>query len=179
MKSVEEFLVHYHRQRRWTRNLVGAIPEEHFDWRPSPTSFSCGDLVRHLMQAEIFWSRLLVKSAASEAFDPFGLEGDAEQRMQIFRRPNLESAANPAYGTSFGEALARWSDIERRTDENLRQIPDRALHAVEAQHPLTLVRAPLWELMLLMIEHEAHHRGQLSAYLKMLGVPQPAAAIGS
>ncbi len=178
MNSVAEFLAHFHRQRRWTRNLVGAIPEAHFDWRPSPASFSCGDLVRHLMQAEIFWSRLLVAAAAREPFDPFGLEGDAEQRMQIFRRPNLESAANPAYGTSVAAPLERWSEIEQRTDENLRQIPDRALHTVEAEHPLTLVYAPLWELMLLMIEHEAHHRGQLSAYLKMLGVPQPAAAIG-
>jgi uncharacterized damage-inducible protein DinB len=179
MRTVDDFLTHFHRQRRWTRNLVAAIPEEHFDWRPSPQSFSCGDLVRHLMQTEIFFSRLLAKAAAGELLDPFGLEGDAEQRMRAFRRPNLESAGNPAYGTSFASALERWADIERRTDENLRQIPDRALHGVEAEHPLTLLRAPLWEVMLVMTEHEAHHRGQLSAYLKVLGVPQPAAAIGA
>lgn len=179
MNTVAEFLVHFHRQRRWTRGLIAAIPEEHFDWRPAPETFSCGDLVRHLMQTEIFWSRLLVKAAAGELLDPWGLEGDAEQRLRTFRRPNLESAGNPAFGTSFAAALTRWAEIEQRTDENLRQIPDRALHGVEVEHPLTLLRAPLWEFMLVMVEHEAHHRGQLSGYLKVLGVPQPAAVIGA
>ncbi len=179
MRTVSDFLTHFQRQRRWTRNLVAAIPDEHFDWRPNPEAFSCGDLVRHLMQSEIFWARLISKAASGEMLDPWGLPGDAEQRMTAFRQRNLETAGNPAYGTSFATALARWSEIERRTEEVLRQIPDEALQRVEAEHPLTVLRAPLWEFLLMMVEHEAHHRGQLSAYLKVIGVPQPASAVGA
>ena len=45
--------------------------------------------------------------------------------------------------------------------------------AVEVVHPLMDLRLPLWEMLLTMVGHEIHHRGQLSAYLKMLGVEQP------
>ncbi len=34
-------------------------------------------------------------------------------------------------------------------------------------------------MLLVMLEHEAHHRGQLTAYLKMLEVDQPAAVIAT
>jgi uncharacterized damage-inducible protein DinB len=34
-------------------------------------------------------------------------------------------------------------------------------------------------MLLVMVEHEGHHRGQLTAYLKMLGVDQPAAVVGT
>jgi uncharacterized damage-inducible protein DinB len=179
MKTMAEFLGHYRRQRRWTRALVAAVPAEHFDWTPGAGAFSCGDLVRHLMQAEIFWCRLLVGAAEGKALDPFGLEGSAEERMQGLRGRNLDSSHAEKYGRTSQECLALWSEIEERTCRDLESLPDNALHDVQAAHPVTLLRAPLWQMLLIMVEHEAHHRGQLSAYLKMIGVEQPAAIIGT
>ncbi len=43
MKTIQEFLQHYGRQRGWTRTIVAAVPEEHFDWSPADTAFSCGE----------------------------------------------------------------------------------------------------------------------------------------
>jgi len=39
--------------------------------------------------------------------------------------------------------------------------------------------APLVDMIWFMASHEVHHRGQLSAYAKMLGVPQPPIYVGS
>jgi len=179
MITLADFLDHFRRQRRWTLSVVGAIPSRHFDWAPAKGAFSCGDLVRHLMQAEIFWCRLLTAAAAGESLDPFGLEGAAEERMQSFRGRNLESSHNTDYGASAAECVERWSKIQQRTETELGALPDSALVDVVIDHPLTRLEAPLWEGLLVMIEHEAHHRGQLSAYLKMLEVEQPAAAIAT
>jgi uncharacterized damage-inducible protein DinB len=33
--------------------------------------------------------------------------------------------------------------------------------------------APLFDMIWYMASHDVHHRGQLSAYAKILGLPQP------
>ena len=179
MRTMADFLEHFERQRRWTLSLVEVIPSEHFNWAPAEDAFSCGDLVRHLMQAEVFWSRLLTTAAQGEAFDPFGFQGSAQERLEGFRQPNLEASHQGKLGESVEECLARWEEIEQRTRRDFAALPDSALQEVLVRHPLTKVESPLWRMLLLMLEHEAHHRGQLSAYLKMLGVEQPAAAIAT
>jgi len=179
MRTMADFLDHFSRQHRWTVALVEAIPDEHFDWAPAEGAFSCGDLVRHSMQAEIFWSRLLTSAAGGETFDPFGLDGSAQERLEEFRQPNLEASRQASVGGSVSECLTRWAEIRQRTRRGFGELPDSALVEVTVKHPLTRVEAPLWRMLLLMVEHEAHHRGQLSAYLKMLGVEQPAAAIAT
>ena len=174
MLTSEELLQHYRRQRRWTRALVAAIPEEYFPWRPAPDAFGCGDLVRHLMQSEIFWNRLLCRAARGEPYDPFGLPGGPEERLEALRQPNLQSSRDEKYGASFAGCLERWAEIQKRTEHDLAALEDAWLGRL-ATHPLTGLEAAVWEMALVMLAHEGHHRGQLSAYLKMLGVPQPAA----
>jgi uncharacterized damage-inducible protein DinB len=176
MKTASDFLDYYRRQRSWTRSLVAAVPEEHFGWRPADSSFSCGELVRHLIQSEEFWRKLVLEAVEGRAFDPFGLTGDGRERMAAFRQSNLEGAARGARrGSTFAECLEVWLPVQARTEEELARLTPEQLAAVEVDHPLLALRLPLWEALLMMVGHEVHHRGQLSAYLKMLGVEQPAA----
>lgn len=182
MRTTADFLDFYRKQRRWTLDLVASIPEEHFDWRPSAESFSCGDLVRHLMQAEIFWTRLLTRMARGEdvALDDLGVGtgNDPEERMAAFRRHNLDSSHEARYGENVETVLTRWREIQARTEKELAAIPDAALFETSGRHPLTRFEGPLWQFLLFYLEHESHHRGQLSAYLKTIGAAQPAAAFG-
>jgi uncharacterized damage-inducible protein DinB len=175
MRTIEDCLDYYRRQRSWTRSLVAAVPEEHFGWRPSESSFSCGELVRHLIQSEEFWRKLNLEAVEGKPFDPFGLAGDGRERMTAFRRSNLEAAGRAVRrGATFAECLEIWTPIQARTEAELARITPEQLAAVEVDHPLLAQRFPLWEALLIMVGHEVHHRGQLSAYLKMLGVEQPA-----
>jgi uncharacterized damage-inducible protein DinB len=175
MRTIEEFLSYFRRQRSWTHTLVSAVPEEHFGWRPNPGAFSCGGLVRHCIQSELFFRRLATEAVAGRPLDPFGLSGDAAERMTAFRRPNLEASGGDRFGTSFAEMLAQWTGVQAQTEEHFARITPEQLAGVEADHPLLAIRLPLWELLLIMVGHEVHHRGQLSAYLKTLCVEQPAA----
>jgi uncharacterized damage-inducible protein DinB len=173
MRSIQELRAHYRRQRVWTRTLAAAIPAEHAEWAPSAADFSCIGLVRHLMASEVFWRRLLVAATRGEVYDPFQLPGTPVERLAAFREPNVRSSRGDKHGRTVEECLERWLPIQRETEEALGAITPEQLDSVEVYHPLAGLRAPLWELFLVMIAHEGHHRGQLSAYLKILGVRQP------
>jgi uncharacterized damage-inducible protein DinB len=176
MRTIEDFLSHFRRQRSWTRRLVAAIPEERFSWSPSSAgieAFGFGELVRHLIQSEIFWSRMFVEAAAGRVYDPFELSGGATERMTAFRPRNLQSSRSPKFGSTFAECLESWSQVQARTEEELSRFTPEQLQTVVVDHPLIRMRAPLWEMLLTMVDHEVHHRGQLSGYLKTLGIAQP------
>jgi len=175
MHDIDAFLTHYRRQRRWTVRLVEAVPEEYFDWAPAPEDFSFGGLVRHIIQSEIFWTRLLVRGARGERYDPFetipGAPGTA--RIEAFRESNVSSSRQDRLGATFAACLESWQGIQARTEAELGALTPEHFE-VEIEHPLTGIRAPLWEMLVILLEHEAHHRGQISACLKVLGLPQPA-----
>jgi uncharacterized damage-inducible protein DinB len=175
MRTIEDFLGFFHRQRSWTRSLIAVIPEERFDWRPADSAFSCGELVRHFVQSEAVWRKIIVEAATGGSFDPFGLAGDGKARMAAFRASNLASAAGGKQGNSFAECLKAWLPVQARTEEAFAAITPEQLAGAEVDHPLLAIRLPLWEALLTMVGHEVHHRGQLSAYLKMIGIEQPAA----
>jgi uncharacterized damage-inducible protein DinB len=167
-------LDHFRSQRRWTRELVAAMPDEHFDWTPGDGAFSAGQLVRHLMQAEVFWRRMLERALAGETYDPFAFAEDpGADRMRTFRAPNLQYSADPRLGSSFAALLDAWEGIQADTEGLIAGLTEDQLAGIRLRHPLTGFEGTLHELLLVMLEHEAHHRGQLSAYMKVLGVEQP------
>ena len=173
MPDPTELLAHFRRQRRWTRDLVAAVGEEHFDWSPGEGCFSCGQLVRHLIQAEVYWRRLLAAAVEGRAYDPFDIGGTLDERMRRFRAPNLRASADPKLGTTFAECLDSWTSVQGATEELIAGLTPGQLSEVRVRHSLTGLESHLGELLLVMFEHEAHHRGQLSAYMKMLGIEQP------
>ena len=160
-------------ERAWTRQLVAAFPESTFGWRPAPDAFSCGELVIHLIQAERFWRRLLVEAAAGRPYDPFGLQGSAEERYAAFREPNFRSAGGPRHPTTFAACLERWAAEQAETEAAFAAFTAEQLATATVHHPVAGIVAPLGEFFWFMTSHEVHHRGQLSAYAKMLGLPQP------
>lgn len=173
MQTIEEFLTHFRRQRGWTLKLVRAVPEDRFDWAPQADAFSCGPLVRHLIQSESFWRKLIVTAARGEAFDPFGFTGSGEERMIALRPHNLRATSSSKLGSTFAELIATWAEVQAHTETEFATLTPAQLREVMVEHPLARLRLPIWEMLMVFMEHEAHHRGQLSAYLKVLGVPQP------
>lgn len=173
MRSIEEFLAHFRRQHAWTRRLIAAIPEARFDWAPAPREFTLGGLVRHLIQSEVYWRRMLLAARRGEVLDPFRLVGSGSERLIAFRGKNLESSVNPRYGSTFAECLAAWSGVRAETEREFAAFSPDEIAGLEVYHPLADLRTPLWEMLWTLVEHETHHRGQISAYLKVLGVPQP------
>jgi hypothetical protein len=52
IQDVASFISYFESIRRRTLNYIHAIPLEQFEWRPTPTELTCGDLVRHIAAAD-------------------------------------------------------------------------------------------------------------------------------
>jgi uncharacterized damage-inducible protein DinB len=166
-------------ERGWTRRLVAAFPESAFGWRPATDAFACGELVVHVIQSERFWRRMLVEAAAGRRYDPFALAGSVEERYAAFREPNLVSTRGAGQPTTFAACLARLADEQAKTEAAFSSFTPGQLSDVIVHHPIAGLVAPLGDMIWFMASHEVHHRGQLSAYAKMLGIPQPPIYVGA
>ena len=139
---------------RLTRRVFARAPEASFGWQPHPKSMTLGHLAAHL-------SRLL--DGITQALQTEGLDLVARQASFV---PASKAAALlaqfDAYAAEAQAALADSDDDALAVAWALR----RGDHLIMTQPRAGMVRH--------LISHMAHHRGQLSVYLRLLDVPVPA-----
>jgi uncharacterized damage-inducible protein DinB len=148
IRSVARFLEYWDSFRGRTRRVIACIPPGRIEWTHQPGKFSFGDLVRHLATIERYMYAETVSGRPS-AYPGCGRElaDGYEAVVGYFDRLGGESRAIFA------------------------ALPDTALDQKcrsPAGTPITT-----WKWMRSMVEHEAHHRGQLYLMLGMLDVDTP------
>lgn len=148
MTDIASFLQHLDSVHGRTRRIVELIPPDQLEWAPAAGKFTCGDIARHLANIERF------------------MYGET-----VSGRPSAYRGHDRGFADGF-DAVLRYYD---------RQHADaRAIFAAltpgqwngkcqtPAGTPITT-----WKWLRAMVEHEAHHRGQLYLMLGMLGVRTP------
>jgi uncharacterized damage-inducible protein DinB len=146
--SPEEFLSYLGSVHGRTARVIAAIPRDDFDWAPSPGRFSFADQIRHLANIERW------------------MYGETVQgRPSRYRGHGKELADGP-------DAVL---DHYERLHADALRIFDAIPAAAYGEKVLTPAGTPitLWKWLRAMIEHEAHHRGQLYYMLGMRGVATP------
>ena len=148
MTNPDEFLPYLASVHRRTEHVIAAIPRADFDWAPTPGQFTFADQIRHLANIERWMYGETIKGRPS--------------RYQ-------------GHGKHFADGPVAVLDYYKRLhEESLRifaSIPAEAYHAkvaTPAGVPITL-----WKWLRAMIEHEAHHRGQIYYMLGMRDVKTP------
>ena len=142
------FLDYHARVHERTVRVIDCIPRSDLDWSPGPGRFSFGDMVRHLAGIE----RYMYAEAA-------------------VGRPNRYPGHGPDLADGYDEVRAYYN---RLYDES-REIFS-SLSAERFQERVTTPAGSsitLWKWLRAMLEHEAHHRGQLYMMLGLRGVPTP------
>lgn len=131
-----------------TRRVVACISAEALEWTPAPGRWSAGDQVRHLAGVERWMYGETVSGRPSR------YAGHARDLA------DGTSAVLDYYDELHAEARALFAAIT----------PDQWTGKVmtPADTPITT-----WKWLRAMVEHEAHHRGQLYFTLGLLGVPTP------
>ncbi len=143
-----QFLDYWDSVRARTKRVAACIPASELEWTPAPGRWSFGDLLRHL--------------------------GGIERGMYA----ETVAGRPPAYA-GHGRELAEGSDavaayLDRCHAEAMaifRQITPEQWNGkclTPAGTPITT-----WKWLRAMVEHEAHHRGQLYLMLGLLGVATP------
>ena len=152
MSKIEAFIQELAQEAQTTRRVLERVPGDRLEWKPNPKSMSLGQLALHVATIPGNVSGILRQS-------PFS--------MPQFTQPGATSSAEliPALEQSVATA-----------NENLRAIGDSGLdnlwRLVVAEKDVMV--APVGGMVRsIMLNHWYHHRGQLSVYLRELGVPLP------
>ena len=139
-------------EARTTRRVLERVPDGLLAWRPHPTSRTLGELAMHVA---------VVPGAIAE----LASRSPAEVPQFEDPRPSAASELVPALDRSIANAkklLSGMDDTALKATWRLMQ-GDREL--------LSLPRIAF--LRSTMLNHWYHHRGQLSVYLRQLGIPVP------
>jgi hypothetical protein len=156
MNLIEFFTAQLEREMAISRRVLGKVPEGKRDWKPHEKSMALGYLAT-LVATMPSWVAMAIRQDELDLNPPGG---------GGYQAPTWKSTA---------DLLALQDDCERRarealrgTDEAFLATPWKLLVAgnVVLENPRHVVIADT-------LTHLAHHRGQLTVYLRLNGAPVP------
>jgi len=152
MTIIEGLLQELSQEAQTTRRVLERVPGDQLNWKPHAKSMSLGQLALHVATVPGNVAQITQQS-------PFPLPP--------FTQPSATSAAELV--PALDESIATATRI-------LRSMDDAALgkmwQAIDGQREVMAL--PVGAVMRsIMLNHWYHHRGQLSVYLRQLGVPVP------
>ena len=144
----------FEREARATRVMLERLPADRFAWAPHAKSFSAGALASHLVDC-VGWAGPILTTPEFNV-DPATFRAfDADSPESLLAGFDAAVAAGrEGFATATSESLdAPWRLLVRGK--------------VRFERPREVV------LRDFTFSHLAHHRGQLSVYLRLLDVPVP------
>jgi uncharacterized damage-inducible protein DinB len=149
-KAIADYVLQdFENESAATKRVIAAIPAGQENYAPDGKNMTALDLAWHIARAEPFFLNSIC-------------EGEFVRRDS--QRPgNLRSAADVLawYDANLTPALTRAKSL---SGEQLAKTIDF----------FGVTKMPAVNCLLFMVKHGAHHRGQLSAYLRPMGAKVPA-----
>jgi uncharacterized damage-inducible protein DinB len=134
--------------------MLERVPEDKFGWKPHEKSMPLGRLAGHVAELPTLIAPALTQNEldfAVGSFQPFSPTSVAE----LLERFD-------------GNVAAAAGLLKNQTDERMHETWRlRSGEQVFFESPRTVV------IRSMVLNHIVHHRGQLSVYLRLLGVPLP------
>lgn len=148
MNDLQTFLDYLTSVHTRTRRIVACIPADSLEWVPSPGRWSAGDQVRHLASVERW---MYAETVAG--------------------RPSRY----PGHGRELADGLQAVTAYYDSLHEESRTMFEALTPEQWTGRTMTPAGTSIstWKWLRAMLEHEAHHRGQLYFTLGLLGVPTP------
>ncbi len=157
MKMTEMFLAQLDAEVERTRHALERVPEGKDDWKPHDKSMPLGQLAR-LVAGMPGWFAMMINQDELDLNPPGGRK---------FSHPPLRTPAELVQALDKGAAEGRQA-LASTTEEHL-QKPWRLLVAGNV-----VSEQPRHDVIRDTFMHLAHHRGQLTVYLRLNDVPVPA-----
>lgn len=154
MSIGERLLPELDHEMAGTRKVLERVPLESYDWAPHPKSFSLGRLANHLAGL-LRWGSVAM---SSQEFD-FAQGGFSPSS---FRTGNELLAGFDANLAATRAAIAGAADEAFGEPWTLRN----GEHLIFTMPRIAVLRN-------MVFNHNIHHRGQMTVYLRLLDVPVP------
>jgi uncharacterized damage-inducible protein DinB len=153
MSLSQSLLPEFDLEMAGTRKMMERVPDGKFDWQPHEKSMTLGRLASHVADIPNWTNYVL-------------------DREKLVLGPDIESLkassqAELLEGFDLHVASAR-DAITAASDEDLQKIWTLEMNG---QALMSLPRIAV--LRGLVMNHMIHHRGQLSVYLRLTGIPVP------
>lgn len=145
--DINEYVDYMDSVRKRTMQYVRVTPNSILQWRPAENKFSTGDLLRHIGSSQLMFLHIFVQG---EWVYPGHESREGDSIVDISHY--LEECH-----AKFNEGL-----LKLENELLAKKIPTLHGHEVSA-----------WRIMMAGIEHEIHHRGQLTTYLQQNDVEPP------
>jgi uncharacterized damage-inducible protein DinB len=153
MNAIESLLNQYDVEAQNTRKILECVPPEKFGWKPHEKSCSLAGLAGHIAELPGFLSAIAttdVMELTAGEWKPF-IPSTREELMQGFEK-TMQDTRKVLAGLNEAEFAKPWK--------------------------LTFKGAPVMDgprstLLPNTLHHLVHHRGQLTVYLRLLGVKFP------
>jgi uncharacterized damage-inducible protein DinB len=158
MKLTDFLRAELDREVERSRRALKEMPEGKFDWKPHEKSMILGYLANMVATIPMWISMEIDQDELDVA--PAAGESKMEQKR-------LETSDELVEALDKAAAGARTA-FEKTTDEHLKT--NWKLLA----HGNVVMEAPRYEMIQDTINHWAHHRGQMTVYLRLLGARVPA-----
>jgi uncharacterized damage-inducible protein DinB len=157
MTIIDLFLAELDREVKRSRRALEMVPENRRDWKPHDKSMEFGHLTD--MVATIpTWFAMIIKQ---DELDVAPKQGERPQR------PQPKNAAE--YTAALDDAAAQAREALKATNEAHLQKEWKLLAGGEV-----VFRGPRHEMLRDTMNHWAHHRGQMTVYLRLMGAKVPA-----
>jgi uncharacterized damage-inducible protein DinB len=154
MSIARSLVAHLEHEAKATRKMLEIVPDAKLDWKPHEKSMTLGALASHLAETPLWVSSMLedeMDFANLGDYRPF--EGRSAREIVAALDRNLKGALDLVRDRDDAFLAREWT--ARMGDQVVMQAAKG-----EAIREIAL-------------HHTIHHRGQLSVYLRLLGVPLP------
>ena len=153
MRIVDPILMEMDQEAETTKRLFNIIPEDKLSWRPHPKAMSLGELAFHIATIPGGLAELGKNDVFEMTEFPAHEEATSRDQIQAAFAESFAKGRAIVAGTNDMEAMAEWKLTK------------------DGNTLMAMPRMALWRTLLL--NHNYHHRGQLSTYLRELDVELP------
>ena len=152
MSLSETFAQELQQEAVATRKMLARVPQDAFDWQPHEKSMPLGRLAGHIAELPSLAGPILTMDELDfSGFMPF--------------RPASVSELVERFDKNIADAVKQ---LQNQPDEHLSK-PWRLLSGGKVFFEMPRVAF----IRTMLLNHLIHHRGQLSVYLRLRGVPLP------
>ncbi len=154
MALIEGMLQELEEEARATRRVLERVPDDRLGWRPHEKSRTLGQLALHIAVVPGGVAQLVASPSPARApqFGPDPSPASSAELIPVLDQ-SIATAKRTLGGMDDAALMATWRMMAG----------DREIFA--------MTRAAM--LRSIMLNHWYHHRGQLTVYLRQLGVPIP------
>jgi uncharacterized damage-inducible protein DinB len=153
MNVRESLLPEFDHEMTMTRVVLERLPQAAFEWRPHPKSYTLGGLATHLAQIPHWGTSILTRDfydlATSTTRDPLT---SLTAVLETFDG-HVREVRSALVGLTDGQLLQPWA--LRRAEKIVLSMPR-----------VSALRG-------FVVRHLVHHRGQMTVYLRLNGIPLP------